>query len=768
MPKLTNSTENRRWRFRINGIVQGVGFRPFVYRIAHESQLNGFVKNDSSGVTVEVEGAQNNFEIFKQSLASNLPHLARIDSQKIESIQIINDTSFEIISSDNHDKASTLISPDIGLCDDCLGELFDPTDRRFQYPFINCTNCGPRYTIVKNIPYDRLKTSMNIFPMCEDCLNEYTDPTNRRFHAQPNACFECGPRVSIYKNRNKFDCDNPIDEAVKLLKDGKIGAVKGIGGFHLVVNAMDEPAVQLLRERKHRFEKPLALMMPDIKTVRKYCLISAEEEKMISHHTRPIVLLKKNKLSNKIANSTVYDNQYFGVMLPYTPLHYLLLRNNFEALVMTSGNLSEEPIAIENLEAIDRLDKIADFFLLHDREILQRCDDSIVRIASNEKRLIRRARGFVPDPVYVSAKPSKNIIACGAELKSCIALTSENKIFLSQHIGDLDNPAAMQFFEESISHLKKLMEIEPDIIACDLHPEYLSTKWAHAQKLPVIEIQHHHAHLASVLAENKMTDPAIGIILDGTGYGLDQTIWGGEILVGNAQKIERFGWLEQHPMPGGTASIKEPWRMALSYLVRAFGEDLKRLKLPMLSNLSKMQIKTVLQMIAKKINCPMTSSCGRLFDGVSALINICHEAHYEAQPAISLEMAAGSEFDSLPPGLFDPDIIVTTVNELSIDEIIKRIVHKVQQGESLSHIAAWFHVNLAELFIMTSIKARDYFGINNVALSGGVYQNQLFFEYIVDRLGQESFNVLTHKNIPANDGGIALGQAVIAGEILQN
>jgi hydrogenase maturation protein HypF len=761
MTTLTPSGTLRRVRFEVTGLVQGVGFRPFVYRTATELGLGGFVANTSTGVTIEVEGWTETLEEFRRRLQEDAPVLARIDSCRAVECAATGEHTFRIVASSHDGRAETLISPDVATCDDCLRELFDPNDRRYRYPFINCTNCGPRYTIVESIPYDRPLTSMKIFPMCPDCEREYHDPADRRFHAQPNACPRCGPRLVLHDGESVVEVSDPIEEVVAALRNGRIVAVRGIGGFHLVVDATNEAAVRELRRRKRREEKPLAVMSPDIESVRKFCELSPDEERLLHEHTRPIVLLRQ-KEGHPIAPSVALESRYFGVMLPYTPLHHLLLRGNFLALVMTSGNLSEEPIAIGNDEALARLKGIADLFLLHDREILQRVDDSIVRMSAGARRVIRRARGFVPHPLQLPQETAKVVLACGGELKNTIALTHGKNVFLSQHIGDLDNPLALSFYRETIKHLQRILDIEPELIAYDIHPEYLSTKYAQElEGLPKVAVQHHHAHLASVMAENGVSKRVLGIILDGTGYGTDGTIWGGELLVGDFESFERLVWLEPVPMPGGTAAIKNPWRMALSYLYHTFGDRFLGWDLPPISHIAPEQREVLLHAIDKRINCPLTSSCGRLFDGIASLLGLCHEAAYEAQAAIRLEMLASTA--GAPTTLSEPSKVMdVTLGALPLRPIIEKTVIAIIKGEPREETAFAFHTDLATLWVSAAIAAREKTGVNRVALSGGVYQNDVFLRLMVHRLQKEGFSVLTHREIPTNDGGLAVGQAVIA------
>ena len=748
-----------RCRIRVNGIVQGVGFRPFVYRLANELDLAGSVINSSDGVVIEIEGPKTIIDEFYSRLRTESPVLSQITESSITQIDSVREDNFVIKESKKDSLPTTLISPDIATCGDCLRELFDPADRRYCYPFINCTNCGPRYTIVESIPYDRPKTSMKVFPMCADCLEEYNDPANRRFHAQPNACSVCGPQLKLYDHDGLINVNDPIGEVVSLLKSGKIVAMRGIGGFHLAVDGYNNDAIQELRKRKGRAEKPFALMAPDIESIKKFCIVSINEEQLLTDYTRPIVLLRK-KPESDLAKSIAPNNIYLGFMLAYSPLHHLLLKDNFDALVMTSGNFSEEPLAISNDEALHRIKPLADYFLLHDREILQRCDDSIARVESGTARIIRRSRGYVPRPLFMKKSLSKKILAVGGELKNTTALSRDNTVFLSQHIGDLDNPSAYSFFENLIDHLKVILEIEPELIACDLHPEYLSTKWAKKQnKLPVMEIQHHHAHLVSVMAENGITDKTIGIIYDGTGYGTDGTIWGGEILIGDAAGYERLFYLEPVPMPGGTPAIQNPWRMAVSYLYKAYGDDLFKLDLPVLNDISMADINLIVQMIQKYINSPLTSSCGRLFDAVSAILGIGNTIKFEAQAAIELEMIIDENCSDRYENAI-PDL--SSGNSINTNLLIKAIVNDIRKGEDVGVISAKFHRTLGDISVNAVNRIRERFKINIIGLSGGVFQNHFFFNYLLYRLNDEGFNVITHSKVPTNDGGLALGQAVIA------
>ncbi len=745
-------------RIEVNGIVQGVGFRPFIYNRALRHDLKGEVANTSAGVVIVVEGPAGRIDAFAADISADSPPLAHIVEISCRSVPISGYTAFSIVRSTADTAMSTLISPDVSICEDCRRELFDPNDRRYRYPFINCTNCGPRYTIIADIPYDRPKTSMKHFEMCPQCQAEYDDPLNRRFHAQPNACPMCGPHVSLFdRDRNRVDGADPISETASLLRQGRILAIKGLGGFHLAVDAENKAAVRLLRSKKQREEKPLALMTADITTIRQFADVDAAEEKLLTSLQRPIVLLRKRE-PNPIATEVAPRNGYFGVMLPYTPLHYLLLECGFTALVMTSGNLSEEPIAIDNEEAFRRLKPIADFFLVHDRDIYLRSDDAIVRRAAGQTRLIRRSRGYVPVPVFLQQK-TPAILACGAELKNTICLTRGNQAFLSQHIGDLENMATEDFFRLTIRHMQRILNIEPEMLAYDLHPDYLSTRWALEQEgVGKTAVQHHHAHVVSAMAENRIDGPVIGLAFDGTGYGSDGAIWGGEVLVADERKFERAAHLAYLPMPGSAAAIKQPWRMGLSYLYAAYGDDINDLPLPFLRGIDGGRKTIVLEMIKKRINAPLTSSLGRLFDGVAALVGLRNEVAFEGQAAMELEMMAGASADhsydlSWPNG--SPLQIPTA-------PLIRAVAEDLLHKTAPAVIGARFHLTLVRLFAELCDQLRRDLGLTRVVLSGGVFQNAILLSGLVRALEGRKFKVYTHTQVPTNDGGLSLGQAIIA------
>jgi hydrogenase maturation protein HypF len=752
-------TPRIRYKVTVQGIVQGVGFRPFIYQQAQSRGLTGYVTNTSHGVELEVEGAVPDLDDFLQALQQEAPPLSRITTIRTESLPLRGDEKFSIRASRAEDSRTALISPDTAICPDCLRELRDPEDRRYRYPFINCTNCGPRYTIIKDIPYDRRSTTMASFALCPACAAEYADPGNRRFHAQPNACWQCGPRVALHDAAGvRVEATDPIQEAARLLHEGRIVAVKGLGGFHLAVAATGEEAVRRLRSRKHREEKPLALMCPDLETVRTLAEVEEGEAAALLSRERPIVLVRK-KEPNLIAPSVAPGNRYFGVMLPYTPLHYLLLDEDLSALVMTSGNLSEEPICIDNDEAFERLSEIADYFLVHNRDIHLRSDDSIVQRVSGVLRPLRRSRGFVPVPIFL-AEPVLPILACGAELKNTVCLTKGDRAFISQHIGDLENLETLNFFKLTIDHLKQILQIEPEVIAYDLHPDYLSTRFALEQTgVELIGVQHHFAHMVGCLAEHGLHERVIGLSLDGSGYGGDGHIWGGEVLVGDLGSFERRGHLEYLPLPGGAQAIREPWRMAVSYLYQTFGEELLALDLPLLEHIGRSKIELLLQMIRKGINCPLTSSCGRLFDGVAALVGLRETAAYEGQAAMELEMTQSESPE--PP--YDVETEKSAgLYRLRPQSIIRGVVADIRRGVARERISRRFHLTVVEAFARTCSGLRTDTGLEKVVLGGGVFQNRTLLTAMEARLKRDGFQVFSKSLVPTNDGGISLGQAVAA------
>ncbi|HMD41557.1 MAG TPA: carbamoyltransferase HypF [Candidatus Acidoferrum sp.] len=750
----------------ITGIVQGVGFRPFVYRLANQCDLSGFIANTPAGVSIEVEGVPEKVDEFLLRLPQEIPPLAKVTAIRSRDIDSLGERSFRIISTQLGQSANTLISPDIAVCEDCLQELFNPRDRRFRYPFINCTNCGPRFTIIRDIPYDRARTSMDGFRMCAACQAEYEDPGNRRFHAQPNACWDCGPQVQLLGAEGALiDIAEPIREAARLLQQGSIVAVKGIGGFHLACDAKNAVALERLREQKRRVEKPFAIMVPRQEIAEHFCLVNDLSRKQLLSIERPIVLLS-SRFETSLASNIAPGNRFLGVFLPYTPVHHLLFNSGkFEALIMTSGNLSEEPIAIDNQEAIERLRGIADAFLVHNREIVRRCDDSVIRVAAGLPQQLRRSRGFVPVPVTIEHE-SQPILAVGAELKNTVCILRGAEAFLSQHIGDLENPESYNFFMEAVTHLQRILEVQPRIIAHDLHPDYFSTKWAlEREDLQHIPVQHHHAHIVSCMAENHLDGKVIGIALDGTGYGADGAIWGGEILIAAHVGFERVAHLHYVPLPGGSAAIREPWRMAVSHLVNNYGREVQSLDLAFLKEIESRKVQVVLQMMEREIHSPRTSSCGRLFDAVAALVGLCSTVSYEAQAAIELEMAAhhSADGEAYPFDLAKEH----SMWKIGTHSLFDRLIADLRKQVSLSDMSRRFHNGLAMVMTRLATIIREERNINRVCLSGGCFQNVLLFELVLNTLRIENFDVYVHSVVPPGDGGISLGQALVAAHLFQ-
>jgi hydrogenase maturation protein HypF len=752
-----------RKRIEVSGIVQGVGFRPYVYRLVERRRLTGSIANTAVGVAIEVQGAREAVDDFLQRLPAEAPRLARILELRAWDLPARRERGFHILPSRDGEERRALILSDVATCDDCLEELFDPEDRRFGYAFINCTHCGPRYTIVRDIPYDRPLTSMAVFPLCPECRREYEDPDDRRFHAQATACPACGPRLELRdRDGERVATRDPIPAAVARLRAGAVVAVKGVGGFQLAVDATDGRAVARLRQRKHRVEKPFAIMVPDLETLDALCEGVEEALELLRGPERPIVLLR-GRPATPVAEEVAPFQRYLGVFLPYTPLHHLLFaQGGFRALVMTSGNLSEEPIAIGNEEALRRLHGIADAFLLHDRDILIRCDDSVLRMAGGRPRQVRRARGYVPVPLLLS-QDAPPILAVGGELKNTVCLTRGRFAFLSQHVGDLENAETYAFFDETIAHLRRMLGVDPEVIAHDLHPDYLSTRWARAQAgKRLVGVQHHHAHVAACMAENGLRGPVIGFALDGTGYGTDGLIWGGEVLLADYAGFERLAHLAYVPMPGGAAAIHEPWRMAVSYLVRYFGSGFRDLPLDFVRRLDPRRTEVLLRMIERGVNSPLTSSCGRLFDAVSALVGIRGEVSYEAQAAVELEMSIekdGAEeaypLDLVPDG---------KGWQIDAGPLFGALVGDLRRGVAAGVISARFHRGLVESFGWLARRLRERTSVNRVCLSGGSFQNLHLFEGLRLRLEASGFEVFTHSRVPAGDGGLSLGQAVVAAQ----
>ena len=753
----------RRARISIQGIVQGVGFRPFIYRLAHAHRLNGWVCNTSGSVEIEAEGDEGAVSDFISSLRKQAPPRARIDNVDVRFDSPAQYTAFVIRESLAKQDEYQLISPDIATCEDCKREIFSPDDRRHDYPFTNCTNCGPRFTIIKDIPYDRPKTTMAPFVMCPDCQEEYTDPLDRRFHAQPNACPVCGPRVWLAERSGvEVETDDHLQTASDLLRSGEILAIKGLGGFHLACDATNEEAVRRLRDRKHRPAKPLAVMIATIEEIKEHCHVSPEEEELLSSPVAPIVLLKWRKERSNIAGLVAPGQRNLGVMLPYTPLHHLLLAKAQRPLVMTSGNLSGEPLARGNEEALNKLSLIADHFLLHDRDIHVRCDDSVC-VVDHGTRVIRRARGYAPDPIVLPFR-CEQILACGPELKNTICLTKNEHAFLSQHIGDMGSEDSLSHFKETITHFEHLFRIDPEVIACDMHPEYVASKYARqlARKdgLLCVPVQHHHAHIVSGMIDNELEGKVIGVSFDGTGYGTDGAIWGGEFMIADWVSFERVGQLEYVPMPGGEAAIRRPYRMALSYLYTLLGGDVSLSGLA-LEGIDPIERRVIAQQIEKGINSPLTSSAGRLFDAIAALIGVRETIDYEGQAAIDLEMAASETVQ-------DSRIYPFTIEQGSgtkivrTGEIILAVIRDLREGVTPGVISLRFHRTMGKLIAEMCERIALDSGIDRVVLSGGVLQNRLLTEFASDALIERDLRVFSHHRVPCNDGGISLGQAVIA------
>lgn len=756
------SVEKRGLRILVRGIVQGVGFRPYVHNLANDLGLTGWVKNTSNGVEIELVGAKSALNTFVNTLHQSPPPLARIDRVDQEVCEPGLFSSFEIISSQPLPGEFLPISPDMCTCDDCRRELFDPANRRFRYPFINCTNCGPRFSIIQDIPYDRPLTTMAGFPMCQECEREYHDPRDRRFHAQPVACPVCGPQVSLVSHGMQIATgDTAVQITREWLKKGKIIAVKGLGGYHLACDATNPDAVGELRRRKKRSAKPFALMAFDLASVRRYCVTSGDEEDLLTSRERPVVLLKAIPGAPVASELVAPQLSELGVMLAYTPLHLLLLEPapGFpDMLVMTSGNLQDEPIAFEDVDAANRLDHLADAFLVHNRPIHIRVDDSVVAGFQARPYFYRRARGYAPDPIRLNGD-FPPILAVGPELKNTFCLLRENYAFLSHHIGDMENMETYRSFEEGIRHFEHVFHVKPASIACDLHPNYLSTHYAENRSqidaLPLIKIQHHHAHLAACLADNEWNSPeeVIGLCFDGTGYGLDGAIWGGEILVGGYAKCQRLYHLEYTPLPGGDRAIRNPARMALAYLWRhqiEWHDDL-----PPFNALCEEERTILRSQLEHQINTPLTSSMGRLFDAVSSLIGVCHQTTYEGQPAIELEALADPEVT----GTYRVDF---ENGHISIGTLLRGVVDDQMSGVPRQEVAGKFHNSIADMAIEASLRIRAQMGFTTVALSGGVWQNRLLLHKATDGLRKAGFRTLLHRRVPANDGGVSLGQALIA------
>lgn len=745
----------QRLAIHIKGIVQGVGFRPFVYKLAHQYQLVGWVMNNSQGVEIEVEGTSQEVSAFLAELKISAPPLAIVQEVAVTCCSLSGETEFIIRPSAEQNEKTAWVSPDVATCPDCLREMMDPQDRRYRYAFTNCTNCGPRYSIIKAVPYDRTATTMSDFTMCASCQAEYNNPANRRFHAQPNACAECGPAYQLLTKEGERVPGDVFKETSKLITDGHIVAIKGIGGYHLACDAFQEQAVSNLRNRKIREAKPFAVMCGSIETVKQLCEVSAKEETLLTSTARPIVILTK-KADCHLAESIAPGTRFLGVMLPYTPAHWLLLGTD-DVWVMTSGNVSDEPIAYQDQEAFLRLSNIADYILTHNREIFQPSDDSVIKMVGSNRQILRRSRGFSPEPIKISQE-IPDILAVGGEVKNTFCLARDSFVFMSPHIGDLENMATFQAYLAAMRHYEKLLAIKPAAVAYDLHPEYLATKYALSLEIPQVGVQHHHAHIASVLAERGLQEQVIGVALDGTGYGTDGTLWGGEFLVADCQDFVRLGHCKYLPLPGGAKAIKEPWRMAAWVLYNLYGTEFAAFNMAFTRSLPQ-GWQLLMDAVDKGINAPLTSSAGRLFDIAAGILGLCNTIHYEGQGAITLELAGQGSYGQILPYT----ICHGSPYQLDFMPTFAAMTDLVKKGGPIDFLAASFHVTIADAVTHMIRRIGQDTGIQKVALSGGVWQNSTVLEKVVGILQQDDFHVYSNSRVPPNDGGLALGQAAVAG-----
>ncbi len=766
----------RRLQLRVRGAVQGVGFRPFVYRLARELDLKGFVRNSPQGVTIEVEGPPSKLEEFRARLEAERPPRAVVQRVECEEREPRGEAAFVIETSDAAGAKTALVLPDIATCPECLKEIFDPRDRRHRYPFTNCTNCGPRFTIIERLPYDRPNTTMRAFAMCPRCREEYENPLDRRFHAQPNACPECGPHLELWAPDGTpiATHDDALKRAAEAIRGGQIVAVKGLGGFHLIVDARDGRAVTELRRRKHRGEKPFALMYPSLDLLRAHCRVAPEEERLLTSPEAPIVLLKRSPRGEReVAEAVAPENPYLGAMLPYTPLHHLLLKELGFPVVATSGNLSEEPICTDEREALTCLKGIADLFLVHNRPIARPCDDSVVRVIDGRAVVLRRARGYAPLPVSlpeswpVPARPSSGSgsssssearLAVGGHLKNTVALAIGREVFLSQHVGDLDAPETRRAFLRAIRDLTKLYEREPAVVVCDAHPDYASTQHARTLGKPLVQVQHHVAHVWSCVAEHDVKLPALGVAWNGTGYGLDGTVWGGEFFVLSEKgRAERIAHLRRFRLPGGERAVKEPRRAALGLLYELLGERAFELNVPTLRAFAPQELSALRRMLERGVNAPWTSSAGRLFDAVASLLGVRQRVSFEGQAAMALEFRAEGVADAV--GAYPFAIIESKgVNVVDWGPLVRAILNDQQQSVPVGRIARGFHEALAGMIVEVARRV----GLERVVLSGGCFQNKLLVELALQKLRAEGFVPFAHERVPPNDGGLALGQIAAA------
>ncbi len=758
-----------RKRILITGQVQGVGFRPAVYAIATSLGLSGTVHNDTKGVTVELQGEKSRIDEFLARLQSDeyKPPLAQIRSCETLEVPVVDDGGgFVIVASDSRGAPLSQVAADIATCADCLAEMADEKDFRHRYPFINCTNCGPRYSIVRNIPYDRPNTTMSGFEMCERCRNQYADVADRRFHAQPVACPACGPHVKLTDNKGQAiegKSERAIIETAKLLRAGRILGIKGIGGFHLTVDALNDEAVARLRRRKRRDHKPFAMMAASVEKVLEYAVVSEPAEKLLKSPQSPIVLLPKADNAT-IAPSVAEGVSTYGFMLCYAPLHYLLFAEGLDVLVMTSANISDEPLICRNELAMERLGEVADAFLMHNRDIYRQVDDSIFHFIGEWPTALRRARGYVPTPIFLEEECREDVFAAGADLKNTFCFAKKNQLICSEHIGDLEDAEVYHHYVDSIEHLRKLFEVEPKVVACDLHPGYLSTRHALTMRgVKVVQVQHHWAHVASVLAEHGRVGPVIGLIADGTGYGTDGAIWGCECMVASLQRFNRFGHLAYYSLPGADKASKEAVRPLLALLKKAFGDDFSLKEFDWLlerieSDTSRLQ--TTLEQLDKGVNCVQTSSLGRIFDAVAALLGLGSYNHFDAQLPMALEAVAAADVEDR----YEIEIqsLPDTPHRLSLDTALRQIVDDTKTGTDPAKISAKFHNTVSQGLLSLALACRSKADLSLVALSGGVFCNRYLANRLIRQLKECDFSVLFNQDVPANDGGISIGQAAIA------
>ncbi len=784
-------------RLVVRGVVQGVGFRPFVYRLAHRHGLSGWIANSSSGVVIEVDGSDDALSAFERDLTAEAPVLARIESVESDPAEPTSAAGFEIRTSEHDPSESTLICPDVAICPDCLAEFLDPSDRRYRYPFINCTNCGPRFSIIEGTPYDRPATSMRVFRMCERCQAEYDDPLDRRFHAQPNACPDCGPALElVMPGRPGEDLaetvlgrsyvrmpeqvaalaeSDPAAATRWLLRHGAIIGVRGLGGFHIAADATLDATVRALREKKNRPAKPFALMCRSLSVVRELAHVGPDEEKLLTSPWSPVVLLRKREGGTgnvtgeaaRISELVAPANAYLGIMLPYAPLHHLLFEDGLDALVMTSANRSGEPIVETLASATERLPGITRTFLTHNREVVNRNDDSVAFVEAGRVMMSRRSRGYAPYPIDLGTETAP-VLACGTELKNTFTLLKNGRAFVSPHIGNLDNQATLDLYEEMVGKFMEWFRFEPTVVAHDLHPDYLATRFAGdfaagRADVPLVGVQHHHAHIASVMIENRVTDPVIGLALDGTGYGTDGKIWGGEFLVADLTGFERVGHIKYVPLPGGDAAIRHPYRVALSHLHAAGVADLAGTARAMFGDVPAEEMDLVVQQIEKGVNSVDTSSAGRLFDAASAILGVCHEISYEAQAAIELESLLGDVDRATDAFPYD---IAEEGETLIVDpsRTVRALAESAMRGDPRDRSASQFHETVVAFCREVCGRVAAARGIGTVALSGGVFQNRYLLRRLSEILASDGLTVLVNREVPTNDGGVSLGQAIVASE----